>query len=220
MTLIAEAEQNLNDRRPPVRRKRRAATLVAVPALVGLLAAAGWATLRRDATQAAAFACVGEDVTAVLPNDGTPPIDACKALWEAGQMDAGRIAAPPLAACVSDAGTIEVIIVESNSACEARGMGTWTGQDDYGAVGAAVREARVSLHDRYRATGNGCATVQDWQERLAPRLVAAGWTFEIDRVEPDRRCFGVGYLEPVKKRIVLIGVPGDFSISCDPRTGC
>ncbi|MGH9186947.1 MAG: hypothetical protein ACRD0U_14195 [Acidimicrobiales bacterium] len=71
MTLIESTTATV----PPTRRRlgrRRAVALVGVPAAAVLLAAAGWAALHQQARDAAAFSCVADGVTAVLPNDGTP----------------------------------------------------------------------------------------------------------------------------------------------------
>lgn len=115
------------------------------------LAAAGWAVLRTEAKEAAGFACVADGVTVVLPNDGTSPLDACRGQWEAGAMVRGVNEAPPLAACVNDSSSVVVIPAEVTGACEAANMGTWTGQAKYHTVGAAIRSALVSFHDRYKA---------------------------------------------------------------------
>lgn len=220
MTIIDQATDAAGHPSGP-RRRRRALKLLVVPA-AALLAAAGWAVLRDEATEAAAFACLADGVTAVLPNDGTPPVDACRALWEAGSMQEGVTTAPPLAACVSDPGVVVVIAAEEPDACEADGMGTWAGQADYEAIGAAVRGALVSFHDLARATGDRCATEADWRAALGDHLDGGdeGWHLEVDRVEPDRYCFGVGSIDPTTKTVTLLGHPGDESIGCDPRTGC
>lgn len=208
------------DTRPEPR--HRALRLLVVPAATLVLAAAGWVVLRHKSTDAAAFACVADGVTAVLPNDGTSPIEACRAQWESGAMLRGVTAAPPLAACVNDAGAVMVISGEAPDPCEAADMGEWTGQAEYEAVGAAIRAALVSFHDRFNATGNGCATEQDWRRALEDHLGPADvrWTVEVDQVEPDRRCFGVGSIDPTTMTVRLVGHPGNESIGCDPRTGC
>ena len=184
------------------------------------LAAAGWAVLHDEPREVAAFGCIADGVTAVLPNDGTPPVEACQAEWESGNMLEGVTNAPPLAACISSSALIEVIVAESPDACEQAGMSEWTGQADYATVGAAVRAVRVSFHDRYDATGNGCATEQDWRTALGAQPSVEAWTIDADQVEADRRCFDVGSIDPRKLTVTLIGVPGDYSIGCDPRTGC
>lgn len=135
-------------------------------------------------------------------------------------MVEGVTTAPPLAACVNSRSSIEVIVAERPHACEEAGMGEWTGQRDYEAVGAAVRAVRVSFHDRYDATGNGCATEQDWRAALDSQPGAEGWAIEVEQVEPDRRCFDPGSIDPTTRTINIIGVPGNYSIGCDPRTGC
>ncbi len=220
MTIIDGATRASGDPGRP-RRTRRALKLLVIPA-AALLAAAGWVVLREEATEAAAFACVADGITSVLPNDGTPPIDACRALWEAGSMQSGRTTAPPLAACVNTAGAVVVIAAEKADACEAAGMGAWAGQAEYEVVGSAVRSALVSFHDRFKSTGDGCATEQDWRAALDDYLQQSDvrWHLEVNQVEPDRRCFGVGSIDPTTMTVTLVGHPGNESIGCDPRVGC
>lgn len=220
MTIIDEVTHANGDLARP-RRTRRALKLLVVPA-AALLAAAGWVVLRDEATEAAAFACVADGVTSVLPNDGTSPIDACRALWEVGGMRPGVTTAPPLAACVNNAGAVVVMAAEKADACQAAGMGAWAGQAEYEAFGSAVRSALVSFHDRSKSTGDRCATEQDWRTSLGDYLQQRGvrWQLEVDQVEPDRRCFGVGSIDPTTMTVRLVGHPGNESIGCDPRTGC
>lgn len=222
MTMIDDATIAAPAVRPYRRHRWRVATMIAVPAATVLLAAAGWAVLRTEATEAAAFACVADGVTAVVPNDGTPPVDACRGQWEAGAMVRGVTEAPPLAACVNDSGSVMVIAATSADPCAGAGMGRWAGEHEYQAVGAAIRGALVSFHDRFQATGNGCASEQDWRSALEDRLGPTGdpWTMKVDEVEAGRRCFGVGSVDPTTMTVTLIGHPGDYSIGCHPRTGC
>jgi hypothetical protein len=200
-------------------RGRRAWKLLLAPPALALLAASGWVVLRHDATQAASFACVADGVTAVLSNDGTSPIDSCRSIWEAGAMHKGVTTAPPLAACVNDGGAVEVITADGPDTCEAAGMGEWAGQPEYEAVGAAVRAARLSFHDRYNATGNGCVTEQDWRTALEDQPGTQAWNIKVNQVKPDRHCFAVGLIDPTTRTITVVGFPGDYSIGCDPRTG-
>ena len=222
MTMIEEATSAAPAVRPGRRQRRQLTTMLAIPAATVVLAAAGWAVLRTESTEAAGFACVAGDVIAVLPNDGTPPVDGCRGQWEAGAMVRGVTEAPPLAACVDDSGSVIVIPATATDPCGGAGMGTWAGQAEYQALGAAIRSALVSFHERYQATGNGCASQQDWGTALEDRLGPAGdaWTMEADEVEAGRRCFGVGSVDPTTMTVTLIGHPGDYSIGCDPRTGC
>lgn len=217
MTTI-EATRTADSQIPGRSRRRRVIALIGVPVAAVALAAAGWEVLHDEARDAAAFACVADGVTSVLPNDGTPPVEACQSKWEAGNMLEGVTTAPPLAACVNDSAAVEVIVADGPDACEAAGMGEWTDQPDYEAVGSAVRAVRVSFHDRYYATGNACATEQDWRAGLGNQPGAEGWTIEV--TEPVRRCLDVISIDPVSKTVTLIGFPGDSSIGCDPRTGC
>jgi hypothetical protein len=222
MAMIDDATDAAAAVRPNRRHRRRVMAMIVTPAAAVVLAAAGWAVLRTEATEATGFVCVADGVTSVIPNDGTPPVDVCRSHWEAGYMVRGVTEAPPLAACVYDSGWVMVIPATGDDPCEGAGMGTWAGQDQYHAVGAAIRGALVSFHDRYQATGNGCASEQDWRNALEDRLGPTGdaWTMEVDEVEAGRRCFGVGSVDPTTMTITLIGHPGDYSIGCDPRTGC
>lgn len=199
-----------------------------VPALVltlGATTAAGWAVLARDADDTVSFACTTSDgnVTSVLPNDGTSPVDACAAEWASGAMVSGVTTAPPLVACVQDGGAVTVIDGGGERACEVAGMAPWTDLADFEAVGRAVRSARVTLFDRLEQTGDACAEEGEWRELLATELAAEGagpWTIETDQIEPGRRCYDVGEIRPGDRTLVLIATPGGHSIGCDPRTGC
>lgn len=219
MTTI-EATRTANSQIPGRSRRRRVITLIGVPVAAVALAAAGWAVLYDEPREVATIGCVADGVSSALVNDGTPPVEACRAEWEAGNMIEGVTTAPPLAACVNSRALIVVIEADRPDACEEAGMGEWTGDSEYGAVGAAVRAVRVSFHDRYDATGNGCATEQDWRTALGSQPGAESWIIDADQVESDRRCFDVGSIDPTNRTVTLIGVPGDYSIGCDPRTGC
>lgn len=203
---------------------RRRMTGFAVVAATATLAAAGAAAAfsasQQEATEAAAFACVAEGTTAVLPNDGTPPLEACRSQWTAGNMVDGVTTAPPLIACVNAASAVEVIEGDGSAACLDAGLSEWAAQPAFEEMGSAVRDARIAFHDRYQATGNGCATEQEWREQLEDAAAASSWTIETDVIETGRECFDVASFDPTTRTVNLIGVPGDFSISCDPRTGC
>ena len=216
MTAVIEPPAPLTSPGQP-RRRRRPVIFVAPVAAV-LLAAAGWTALRDQTSEAAAFACVADGVVNVLPNDGTSPIEACRAAWESGAMSSGVPSSPDLVACVSGSGAIEVIEASGADPCGAAGKETWQGLDAYEDAGAAIRSIRVGFHDRYKATGGACATEQDWRDALGDGLDE--WTVKTDDVQAGRRCFDVGSIDPVKRTILLVDVPGDDSIGCDPRTGC
>lgn len=221
MTIIEATPAVDTEQRPRQSRRRRAVALIGLPVAAMALAAAGWAVLRDEAREAVAFGCRADGVTAVLPNDGTSPLKACQSQWKSGNMVEGVTTAPPLVACVSDSPAVVVVIAaDGPHACEAAGMGEWAGQSDYEAVGAGVRAVRVSFHDRYDATGNGCATEQDWKTALGSQPGVDAWSIDVDQVEPDRRCFDVGSIDPSTRTVTITGVPGDYSIGCDPRTGC
>lgn len=221
MTTIQDTPGELSQRskRSP---RRRVMKLVVLPAAVIVLAAAGWAVSRQEqATQVAGFACVGDSTEAILPNDGTPPVEACQAQWQAGHMRQGVTTAPPLVACVNGGGAVEVIPAEGPDACDAAGMATWTEGPEYVAAGTAVRTAREAFHDRYAATGNACVTEQDWRSALESLLTGVPeWSLNTVSVESGRRCFDVGGIDPTTHTIRIIGVPGANSIGCDPRRGC
>lgn len=204
------------------RRRRRKLLLLAAPVAAIGLAAAGWTAFNSESTQAAAFSCQSDDNTVVLDNDGTSPLDACRAIWASGTMAPG-VTDPELVECVSEAGLVAVIVQDDTDACAAAGMSEWTGQQEYLAVGAALRDATISFHDRFDATGNGCATIEDWETELGGRLDqgADGWTIEAAFSEPGRdECFALGTIDPSTETVEIIGVEDSYSIGCDPRTGC
>lgn len=221
MAIIESSTESTEQTEADRRRRRRRVTWMApaAVAVVAVTAAAGWAVLRSEsARDTAAFSCVAGDVDAGLPNEGTDPIAACKQLWEESGGEA-----PPLIGCVSFYGGVIVIEGADEQACEAKGMAAWAGGDDFTTVGNAVREVRIGFHDRADATGNSCATEADWREQLGAALVERDlgeWTFDVNQVEPDRHCYDLAKVTPGERRIELVGVPGDNSIGCDPRTGC
>lgn len=223
MTVIDQSQEQRTTQRSRRRRARWA-----VPALVlsiGATTAAGWAALSRDADDTVSFACVadGGNVTSVLPNDGTSPIDACAQEWASGAMVQGAAAAPPLVACVSSGGAVTVIEARGEEPCEAARMAPWEDLADFEAVGRAVRSARIALHDRHDATGDACAEQEEWRELLGaelPTQAAGDWRIEADQVQSGRRCYDVGEILPASRTLVLVGVPDSHSIGCDPRTGC
>lgn len=224
--LMAVIQQAPESTPSPERRRRRSPWKVpAIVFVLGATTAAGWAVASREAHDHVSFACVASDgdVTSVLPNDGTSPVEACAREWASGAMVPGVTTAPPLTACVFSGEAVTVIEGTGAHACEAAGMAPWEDLSDFEAVGRAVRSSRIAFHDRFAATGNGCATDADWREVLGAQLEAegtGGWAIEADQVEPDRRCYDVGEINPFRRTIVLIGVPDDHSIGCDPRTGC
>ena len=217
-----------NDRGGPVDREsgkresrsRKAAVVVALPVLAVALAAAGWAVLRTDASEAVSFSCVTDGVVSVMPNYGASPIDQCADMWASGGMIPGVTEAPPLAACVDRNGAVMVIEGNGESACVSDGMAPWTDQPKYEKAGEAVRQVLITFHDRLKATGNACATVDDWRGGLASQPGTTGWHIAVNQIESSRHCYEVGLIDPTSQRITLIGSPGDSSIGCDPRTGC
>lgn len=202
------------------RRRRRLVAVGAAPVVVVALAAAVWAVGRSDAGRASSFSCVGPGATVVLPNDGESPVDACRALWAEGAVVPGVTTAPSLIACVEESGNVAVIESDGVEPCSAVDGVPWSEQPAYEAIGAAVRATRVEMHDRYLATGDGCATVADWRRGLGDQPGARNWTVTVESHEPAGRCFDVGTIDPVDRRITLVAVAGDHSIGCDPRTGC
>lgn len=212
---------SIDEQRSALRRRvRRRVTMVAMPVVAVVLAAAGWAILRDGATEAMSFACAGPGVTAIVPNDGTPPIDSCQDLWESGGLAPGVTSAPPLAACVAEGMTVMVVEAEGDDGCAGVDGEPWADQPEYEAIGRAITAVRADLHDRYQRTGDGCATEDDWTSGLAARPEADGWTVEVEQTDPDHRCFDVSEADPTTRRIVLLSSAGDHSIGCDPRTGC
>jgi hypothetical protein len=193
---------------------------LAAPVGVLALAAAGWAIFHNEAHEAVSFSCVTDGVVSVLPNDGTEPVAACRSAWEAGAMVPGVSTAPALVACLDGQAAVAVLEGDGPEDCAAADMGVWTDQPAYEAAGDAVRSALVSFHDRNIATGNGCATVQDWRAELAAQPGIADWKIEVDQIESSRHCYDVGSIDPTVRKISLIGTPGEYSIGCDPRTGC
>jgi len=155
-----------------------------------------------------------------MPNNGVSPIDQCADIWASGGMVASVTEAPPLVACVEKNGGVTVIEGTGEDACAAAGMAPWAGQPAYEEAGGAVRQVLIAFHDRLKATGNGCATVDDWRGGLADQPGTSGWHIAVNQVEPSRHCYEVGSIDPTSRTITLFGSPGDASIGCDPRTGC
>jgi hypothetical protein len=200
--------------------RRRVLAIVAGPVAIAALAAAGWALTRTDAREALSLACTTDGVTAVIPADGTPPIDACAQLWSVGAMDPRTSIPPPLVACVDHSGTVTVIEGASEAECDDRGLAAWTDQPAYEAAGRAITAVRVELHERFDETGNGCATASDWQTRLGRHPTTSAWTVTVDATGPDGPCLDIAAADPTTRTITLRPVRGAYSIGCDPRTGC
>lgn len=221
---MAELTERIITERGPAarrRRRRRRATVVAMPVVVLALAAAGWAvSLRGHATKAMSFSCESPGVTAIVPNDGTSPIETCRELWESGGMVQGVTTAPRLAACLLDSATVMVVEAEGDDGCAGVDGEPWADQPEYEAIGRAITDVRIGLHERYRKTGDGCATEGDWKRGLASSTAAEGWKIEVERTDPAHRCFDVSEADPTARRIVLLSSADDYSIGCDPRTGC
>jgi hypothetical protein len=214
------ASAAFRQRRTPWRRAGRAGAGVAA---VALLAAAGWTITQREVRSAAAFSCIAEGVTSVLPNDGTPPVEACQRAWEAGEMQEGVFTAPPLIACITEGAAVVVMAAEGKDPCGDAGMAPWSAERSFSAAGAAVRDARLALHEKADRTGDRCATEPDWREALRGSLEGPalnGWTTDFDRIEPGRSCYGLSSVDPVDRRIVFSGAVGNDSLGCDPRHGC
>lgn len=202
-------------------RPRRRLVWVGVALAAMSAGAAAWAVLSQP-EHGAAFSCEAPGVTAVLPNDGTPPIDACARLWERGEMVEGTRERPDLVACVTQRAAISVVRRGDVGSCEEAGMATWREEGVYLAVGRAVRDARIFFHDQAEEVGGGCVTAGQWKERLRHELAtqeAGEWRLETNQIEPGRRCYDVAEINPVARTILIIGVPG-AGIGCDPRTGC
>lgn len=228
---IAQAP-NQRDDSANARHGRSNGRLWAIPAVVlvaGATAAAGYAVLNDEVSTAAAFTCEAEGVTTILPNDGTSPVEACAQVRISDGIDSDIADAPPLVACVSSRGVVTVIERKGEDACKDADMAPWTDEGDFKAVGAAVRTVLIRFHDRFKATGgldgegNGCAEEAEWRTELGSELTRAGltaWKIDANQVEEGRHCYGSPGIDPRTRTIVLIGHPGDYSIDCDPRTGC
>lgn len=201
-------------------KRRKVAALVAVPVAAALLAAAGWSVFQSDASEASSFSCETDDVQAALPNFGGSPLEECATLWQSGGMVPGVTTAPSLVACLDGRSSVVVIEGANQSVCESRGMVAWKDQPEYEAAGQSVRKVLESLHDRYNETGNGCATVADWRSGLADQPGTQGWTVKVDQVDPSFTCYWPSSVDPTSRTVTILGQPGDFSISCDPRKGC
>lgn len=227
--LMAIAQGQGQSGTPASLRRRRLWAVPVVALVVGATAAAGYVVLNREVDHIASFTCQAEGVTAVLPNFGTPPLDACARLWEEGVIVTGVTTAPPLVACITSLGSITVIERKGERACKDADMAPWEDEGDFEAVGTAVRTVLIRFHDRFQATGgfdgggNGCAKETEWRTELGGELTQAGlsqWKIDSDQVEEGRHCYDVGGIDPRTRTILLIGNSSDYSISCDPRTGC
>ncbi|MCO5312670.1 MAG: hypothetical protein M9952_07005 [Microthrixaceae bacterium] len=199
-------------------RTRRRVIAVVAPLAVAAMAAGTWAATRTPATEVISVSCIDGTATepssvAVIGNDGSDPVQRCAEVFQ--------IPAEDLQPCVDLNGAVQVIKAAEPEACQAAGLAPWdTRSIDTEAVGA-VRTASISFHDRYNATGNGCATVDDWMSALEPLTSTdPAWTVAVNQVESNRTCYDAGSINPVSRTIELIGVPGEYSIGCDPRTGC
>lgn len=201
-------------------RSRRIAAMVAIPVVAVALAAAGWAALRTEATAARSYSCDADDVVTIMANHGDSPITACADLWASGRMITDVTEVPPLVGCIDGTGTVHVIEGHYDAACATAGMAPWAPDPSYAAAGEAVRAALITFHDRYRATGDSCITVDDWRQALEEQPGTHGWHTTVDQIEASRHCYDVDVIDPTTRTIGLIGVPGDDSIGCDPRTGC
>lgn len=201
-------------------KRRRIAALVGIPAAAVLLAAAGWAVFHTQAHEAYRFACQGADILTIMPNDGTPPVEACRQEWVKEAERTGTPVPSDLVACLDKNASVVVIKGTGTQDCAAAGMSKWTEQPEYEAAGRAVRAVLIGFHDRAIATGNGCATVAEWRSGLAKQSETKGWAVDVNQVESSRHCYDVDAIDPTAKTITLIGMPGEYSIGCDPRKGC
>lgn len=134
-----------------------------IDASVISLTAATWAITRTPASEGYSLSCRAKDVTAVITNDGTPPLVACAKLWQSGAMSSDVHAAPPLVACVSK-GSVAVIPGRDATDCAKQNMTLWAGQadghdngsvarSDYQAVGAATQAVRYDLFEWSKKLG-------------------------------------------------------------------
>lgn len=195
--MVADIVSGARLERLQQRETRRRLKLVAFGVLSTLLVAGGAvgvAALVRSGqpTQpAAGVACRGAgvdaDVVVIEPTDD--PVGACGALWAAGRFDEAPLAGdgvPPLVACISDAGVIEVRPGDAGT-CAGLGFA------DADPVLDDENQAIVSLQDRVVEEVNAqpCASALV-VESIAQRLVAesglAGWRVEIRSDSISAQC--------------------------------
>lgn len=131
---------------------------------------------------AAGVACRGAgvdaDVIVIEPTDD--PVGGCGALWAAGRFDEAPLASdgvPPLVACISDVGVIEVYPGDAGT-CESLGFA------DADPVLDDENQAIVALQERIVEEINAqpCAstpTVESIAQRLVSESGLAGWRVEI-----------------------------------------
>lgn len=192
-------------------RPRRKWMIVAAVPAAGLLAAAGWALMPRDATSASATTCqiAGDDYG--FRNDGTPPTDACAQVW----LDIGSApelsSVPPLTTCVRNVDGIAAIVVLEDAGtetCADAGFAAWTGQSSVLDAGRALDNALVELgvDDPNPPTPDGCIDEATWQEQLRRSFDAEGlanWTIDVTYNDSNPLCFRVMDLNPTTETIWL-----------------
>lgn len=209
-------------------RRRRRVAIIAAPIIVIALAAATWAVTRTPASNGYSLSCNANGVTTVITNDGAPPLEACAKLWRTGVMKPDVHTAPPLVACVSH-GAVAVIPGRGAADCTKQHMTLWAGQADshdtgsvarsnYKSVGAAVQSVRYALFERFKRTGNYCATEHDWRSQLAAQPALHDWTIAL--VAPKYRgpgpCFDLADTDLGTHTIRLIPMGDQHSFVCAP----
>lgn len=194
----------------PMRKRRKWMIAAAVPA-VGLLAAAGWAIVPRDATTAASTTCgIGGDSYG-FRNDGTPPTDACAQVWVDIGAAPDLASVPPLTTCVfSEEGIASVIVYQDTGpeTCSDAGYVPWTGQASFLDAGRALNGALVELgvDDPNPPTPDRCIDEATWQEQLRRSFDAEGltdWTIDVSYNAENPPCFTVMELNPTDETIWL-----------------
>ena len=212
--------------------RRRRVAIIAAPIVVIALAAATWAVTRTPATNAVMLSCNAKDVISVIPNDGTPPLEACADQWRTGVIKPDVHTAPPLVACVSH-GAVAVIPGRGAADCTKQNMTLWAGQagdhgtgskdrNDYRSVGAATQAVRYALFERFKRTGNYCATEHDWRSQLAAQPALHDWTITL--VAPEYRgpgpCFDLADTDLGTRTIRLVPRGKESFLCAPPKFPC
>lgn len=177
------------------RRRRKVVATAVLSTLVFAGGAVGVAALVRSGqpTQpTAGVACreapgVDADVIVIEPTDD--PVEGCRSLWAAGRFDeaAGGVGVvPPLVACISDAGVIEVYPGDAET-CTGLGLANADSGLD------VENQAIVALQERLVNDINArpCASAQAVEEiarRIVDESLISGWKVEVRPDSIDATC--------------------------------
>lgn len=150
----------IRNRAHRIRRRRRAAALLAPLALAGV-AATGYATMSADDVGPNSVFChaqarMGGDQLSVTSN-AADPVELCAAMWQDGEVDPAVAEAPALLACVDEAGVVRVIPDDGDAACSKLGMHDLP--RGYGETARRYLAMRTELVRRFKAaaTAGGAA---------------------------------------------------------------